>query len=67
MKPTEIKETRKALGLTQKELADKIGCSVRSIQNWEQGERKTSGIAIKAIYRLVDVRAPRGGERTFTT
>lgn len=52
MTQTEIKTIRKSLGLTQKELADKLGCSIRSIQNWEQGERPISGIAAAAIRGL---------------
>jgi len=52
MTPTEIKQTRQALNLTQKEFAAKIGCSYRSIQNWEGGQRKPSGIAIKAMSRI---------------
>jgi len=42
MTPNEIKQTRQALNLTQKEFAAKIGCSYRSIQNWEGGQRKPS-------------------------
>ena len=32
-----IRDARKAAGLTQKQLADKIGCSNTSISNWEKG------------------------------
>lgn len=52
MTPTEIKQIRKSRSLTQKELADLLGCSIRSIQNWEQGERPVSGIAASAIKRM---------------
>ena len=51
MTPQEIKQTRLDLKLTQKEMAAKIGCSIRSIQNWEQGERKPSGVAVAAMER----------------
>ena len=33
-----IKERREALGLTQTELAKKVGKSFRTIQSWERGE-----------------------------
>lgn len=32
-----ISEKRKALGLTQKQLAEKIGMSDKSVSKWEQG------------------------------
>ena len=33
-----IRERREALGLTQTELAKKVGKSFRTIQSWERGE-----------------------------
>lgn len=33
----EIKQARSELGLTQKQLADLLDCTVCSIQNWESG------------------------------
>ena len=47
----QIKQIRAGLNLTQKEFAGAIGCSIRSIQNWEQGERKPSKIAVAAMER----------------
>ncbi|WP_339889766.1 XRE family transcriptional regulator [uncultured Flavobacterium sp.] len=38
MKGIEIRSKRKQLGLTQKELADKLGVSHNTISNWEKGE-----------------------------
>ena len=32
-----IRESRKRLGLTQEELAKRLGVSTRTVQNWEQG------------------------------
>ncbi len=32
-----ISEKRKALGLTQKQLAEKIGMSDKSVSKWERG------------------------------
>jgi len=37
MNKLEIKKLREKLGLTQKQLAKLIGCSFRTVQNWEQG------------------------------
>ena len=33
----EIREIRKRLGMTQEELAKRLGVSTRTVQNWEQG------------------------------
>lgn len=33
----EIREQRKRLGMTQEELAKRLGVSTRTVQNWEQG------------------------------
>jgi len=51
MTPEQIKQIRANLNLTQKEFAGAIGCSIRSIQNWEQGERKPIKIAVAAMER----------------
>jgi DNA-binding transcriptional regulator YiaG len=48
-KPVFIEEARKALGLTQKEFADKIGYSVDSVQSWETGRRNPSSAVIFMI------------------
>lgn len=32
-----IRDQRKRLGLTQEELAKRLGVSTRTVQNWEQG------------------------------
>ena len=32
-----IKETRRRLGITQNDLASRLGVSVRTVQNWESG------------------------------
>lgn len=40
----DIKINRGKLGLTQKELAEKVGVSVRTVQDWEQGRYKPGKI-----------------------
>jgi putative transcriptional regulator len=43
---------RRFLNLTQAELAGRIGISVDSLQNWEQGRRAPDGPA-RALLRLI--------------
>ena len=41
IKPPEIKTVRERLNVSQNKYALMIGVSVRTLQNWEQGRRKT--------------------------
>ena len=43
---------RRYLGLSQKQFAGRIGISVSTLQNWEQGRRNPDGPA-KALFRLL--------------
>lgn len=43
---------RKFLGLTQKQFAGRIGISIDTLQNWEQGRRHPDGPA-RALLRLL--------------
>ncbi len=43
---------RKFLGLSQKQFALRIGISINTLQNWEQGRRNPHGPA-KALLRLI--------------
>jgi putative transcriptional regulator len=43
---------RRFLNLTQAELAERIGISVDSLQNWEQDRRQPDGPA-RALFRLI--------------
>ena len=48
---TKIKEYRKSKGLTQKQLADKIGVAVNTISRYEIGERVPT---LKIIYDIAE-------------
>ncbi|MFP4210011.1 MAG: helix-turn-helix domain-containing protein [Alkalispirochaeta sp.] len=48
---------RRCLGLSQKQPAERIGISINTLQNWEQGRRNPDGPA-KALLRLL-VKHPR--------
>lgn len=45
---------REALGLSQAELAQQLGVTVRAVQAWESGERTPSKLAEKAMELLSD-------------
>ncbi len=47
-----IKKERKKAGMTQKELAEKLGVYQKDISRWETGERTPS---IRNIYRICEV------------
>ena len=46
------REVRDQLGLTQRELAEQVGVSVRAVQSWEQGWRYPSKPAEKILEEL---------------
>ena len=48
---TEFKKRRVQMGLTQQELADKLGVSKRTLEGWCQGRHEPNG----AIWRLMDI------------
>lgn len=45
VEPNEVAEARGKTGLTQKEFAEVLHISPRTLQEWEQGRRKPSGPA----------------------
>ncbi len=45
MSPTDIKNVRRRLGVTQKSFAAMMNISERTVQDWEQGRREPDGPA----------------------
>lgn len=50
-----LKMQRKKRGLTQKELAELAGISLRSVQSYEQGTRNLSGASVELVQSLCRV------------
>ena len=48
----DVKALRRKLGLTQEELAQKLGVSWSTVARWEAGKGKPSKLARKAIEAL---------------
>lgn len=48
----EIKETRKALKLSQEEFAELLGCSKPTVVRWENGKENITGPIVTAVYAL---------------
>lgn len=56
-----IKDARKAAGLSQQEMSDKLGIPLRTIADWDRGARKPPGWAERLIIQELK-RAERAGE-----
>lgn len=52
MTPTRIKKLRKALGLTQERLAQRIGAQRPTIARWEGGKNQPRGANLKALLAI---------------
>lgn len=50
--PSEIRELRNVLGLTQDELAGKVGVQRAAVTHWENGIRTPSGAALILLDQL---------------
>lgn len=55
LSPSKIKKIRRSVGVSQAVFAKIINVSVAAIKQWERGERKPSGPALK-ILNLVEVK-----------
>lgn len=54
MTPDEIRDTRRALGVTQSQFAALLGVSMQSVAAWEQGTRPISQVVSMAIKGIQD-------------
>ena len=52
MKPEEILQLRKKMGLSIRAFADKIGVNKATIVNWEQGRHTPKGLSLKVLERM---------------
>ncbi len=52
--PELIRQLRKTFGLTQEQLAYKLGVSFTSVNRWENGQSKPSKLAQKQIQSLYE-------------
>lgn len=51
----QIKAARKSKGLTQQELADETGLSLRTIQRIEKGTEEISGFSLRQISKILEI------------
>lgn len=54
-KETKLKKARQEKGMTQKELAELTGISLRTLQHYEQGSKDLNQAAAITVYRLAEV------------
>lgn len=54
MSPNEIQELRKRLGLTQRELAERLGVCKQSVCNWETGRKVPYRIFMQKLEEMRD-------------
>lgn len=50
-----LKENRKKAGLSQKELSERSGVNIRTIQDYEQGRKSVNKAQGLTLYRLATV------------
>lgn len=53
VKPAEIQQARKRLGLSQDQFADVFGVSASTLRKWEQGQRSPTGAA-KTLLKIIE-------------
>ena len=54
----DLKELRNKVGLTQQELADEVGVSVNTIQNWENGKTVPKGDNSNQYFNALGIKDP---------
>lgn len=50
--PVDIKELRKRTGMTQQQMANRMGVAKQTVHRWEIGQSKPSQLAIRQLHRL---------------
>ena len=53
--PANIRQLRKKAGLTQIELAEKLGVSIATLRRWEAGETSPNGTRMMELAELLEV------------
>lgn len=53
-----LKEWRADKGFSQRDAADHLGISKRTLENWEQGRATPRGYAVVALMKLLGQRSP---------
>ena len=53
MTPRQVKALRKKLGITQSELARRLGVGRAAVNNWERDSQKPSAMAVKFMKLLL--------------
>ena len=64
VKPAEIQQARKRLGLSQDQFAGAFGVSASTLRKWEQGQRSPTGAAI-TLLKIIE-REPKAVMRALT-
>lgn len=54
-KALRLKEVRKAVGLTQQQVAEKLGISQNNYSYWENGKVKIDNVSLQRLAELFDV------------
>lgn len=52
MAPARLKRLRRGMGITQEKLAERLGVTVNSVQNWEMGRRNPDRFIQPALTEL---------------
>jgi DNA-binding XRE family transcriptional regulator len=55
VKRSSLKSLRIQAGMTQAELADRVGISVRTLQDYEQGQKDIGGTALRTAVKMAEV------------
>ncbi len=62
LSPEAIRIARQRLGLTQVQLAERIGCTPIAVSYWERGTRTPTGLYARAVQAVLAEALPRQGE-----